>query len=252
MSHSQMSHWRYHGLDCLGLLSIFAAWGYFGSFIAEGFFEQFKLQASVSKFIFLIQDAETYNHIGMSIKRVLLGLLIALVLGVPMGLIIGQSQIADAFTSQVFQFLRMISPLSWMPIAVMVLGVGDHPIYFLLAFAAIWPIIINTATGVKAVDPQLLKLAQSLDATAFEMLRHIIWPSVLGHILVGLRLAIGIVWIVLVPSEMLGVSSGLGYFILDARDRLDYTELLSIIFIIGMIGFILDRLVINLQKQLLS
>lgn len=249
MKQQQMPNWKFHSYGALGLLSFFALWAIFGSFIPEGFFQQFTLGATLDKFFFLIQDTETYVHIWMSIQRVLVGLFFALVIGIPIGLLIGQNQLADAFSSQVFQFLRMISPLSWMPIAVMILGVGDNPIYFLLAFAAVWPIILNTATGVKKVDPQLLKLAHSLDATPREVMRNIIWPSVLGQVLVGLRLAIGIVWIVLVPSEMLGVSSGLGYFILDARDRLDYTELLSIILIIGFIGFVLDRLVISLQKR---
>jgi NitT/TauT family transport system permease protein len=249
MNKSMMPNWKYHSYGLIGLISFFALWLFAGMYIPEGFFQQFTLNATLLKFLVLIQDSETYVHIWMSIQRVLVGLGIALVIGVPVGLLIGQNQKADALTSQIFQFLRMISPLSWMPIAVMILGVGDKPIYFLLAFAAVWPIILNTATGVKKVDPQLLKLAHSLDATPREILQKIIWPSVLGQVLVGLRLAIGIVWIVLVPSEMLGVSSGLGYFILDARDRLDYTELLSIILIIGFIGFVLDRLVINLQKR---
>ena len=249
MNKVTLSNWKFHGYGCVGLLGFFALWLCMGAFIEEGFFEQFKLAATLGKLLFLIQDSETYLHIWISVQRVLVGLLFALVIGVPIGLLIGQNAKADALSSQIFQFLRMISPLSWMPIAVMVLGVGDHPIYFLLAFAAVWPIILNTAAGVKNVDRQLLQLAQSLDARPSEVLRHIIWPSVVGQILVGLRLAIGIVWIVLVPCEMLGVSSGLGYFILDARDRLDYTELLSIILMIGFIGFILDRLVITLQKR---
>jgi NitT/TauT family transport system permease protein len=252
MSKSIMPTWKYHSYGLCGLLCFFAVWWVAGSFIPEGFFEQFTLSATLIKFVSLIQDGETYVHIWMSIQRILVGLGFALLIGIPVGLLIGQNQKADAFSSQIFQFLRMISPLSWMPIAVMILGVGDKPIYFLLAFAAVWPIILNTATGVKKVDPQLLKLAHSLDATPREIMQKIIWPSVLGQVLVGLRLAIGIVWIVLVPSEMLGVSSGLGYFILDARDRLDYTELLSIILIIGFIGFLLDRAVISLQKRVTS
>lgn len=249
MNKNTMQNWQYHSYGLVGLLGFFLVWWIAGMAIPEGFFQQFTLSATLSKFVVLVQDPETYTHIWMSLKRVLVGLGVALLIGIPVGLLIGQNQKSDALTSQVFQFLRMISPLSWMPIAVMILGVGDKPIYFLLAFAAVWPIILNTATGVKKVDPQLLKLAHSLDATPREILKNIIWPSVLGQVLVGLRLAIGIVWIVLVPSEMLGVSSGLGYFILDARDRLDYTELLSIILIIGFIGFILDRAVISLQKR---
>ena len=138
------------------------------------------------------------------------------------------------------QFLRMISPLSWMPIAVMAFGVGDDPVYFLLAFAAVWPIVLNTAAGVHHLDPRWLLLAQSVAATRWETLCHVILPGVLGHILTGLRLAIGILWIVLVPCEMLGVSAGMGYFILDTRDRLAYPELMAMVLLIGLLGFLLD------------
>jgi NitT/TauT family transport system permease protein len=134
----------------------------------------------------------------------------------------------------------MISPLSWMPIAVMVFGVGDRPIYFLLTFAAVWPILLNTAEGVKSLEPSWLRLATSLSATRWQILGHVIFPGVLGHVLTGLRLAIGIVWIVLVPCEMLSVSAGLGYFILDRRDRLAYSELTATVLIIGLLGFLLD------------
>ena len=169
-----------------------------------------------------------------------LGLLIALAVGVPLGLAVGASRHVEAGTGIAFQFLRMISPLSWMPIAVMVLGVGDAPIYFLLAFAAVWPILLNTVAGVHQLDPRWLMLGQSLSATRWELLCRIVLPGVLGHILTGIRLAIGIVWIVLVPCEMLGVSAGLGYFVLDTRDRLAYSELMAVILLIGALGFALD------------
>lgn len=188
----------------------------------------------------LLTQSDLSVHVFVSLRRVLVGLGLALSIGVPIGLAVGRSQRLDAATSPAFQFLRMISPLSWMPIAVMVLGIGDRPIYFLLAFAALWPILLNTAEGVRRLEPSWLRLASSLSATRWEMLRHVIIPGVLGHILAGLRLAIGVVWIVLVPCEMLGVSAGVGYFILDTRDRLAYSELMAMVLMIGLLGFLLD------------
>src|SRR5690606_17380713 len=132
------------------------------------------------------------------------------------------------------------TPRSRCPIAVMLMGVGDKPIYFLLAFAAVWPILLNTAAGVKALDPRWLQLARSLSATRRETLFRVIIPGVLGHVLTGVRLAIGILWIVLLPCEMLGVSAGLGYYILDTRDRLAYSELMAMVLLIGVLGFLLD------------
>ncbi|HEY9461129.1 MAG TPA: ABC transporter permease [Paralcaligenes sp.] len=196
----------------------------------------------------LIVQNQLTQHTLISLKRVVVGLFWALVLGVPIGLAVGLSRALESSTSSAFQFLRMISPLSWMPIAVMLFGIGDAPIYFLLTFAAIWPIILNTSAGVRQLDPKWLMLAQSLSATRREILFKIVIPGALGHILTGLRLSIGIVWIILVPCEMLGVSSGLGYFVLDTRDRLAYSELMAVIVLIGALGFMLDSVAQKLYQ----
>ena len=143
----------------------------------------------------------------------------------------------------------MISPLSWMPVVVMLMGVGDQPIYFLLTFAAVWPIVLNTVAGVRALDPRWLQLSRSLSATRWETLRRVILPGVVGHVLTGVRLSIGILWIVLVPCEMLGVSAGLGYFILDTRDRLAYSELMAMVVLIGVLGFALDAFARGLHRR---
>ena len=195
---------------------------------------------SLTTLIGLLQGGEIWIHIAVSLQRVAIGLGLALLVGVPLGLLLGASAGANATLSPAFQFLRMVSPLSWMPIAVMVFGVGDRPVYFLLAFAALWPIMLNTLAGVRALDQRWLQLSQSLSATGWETLKGVIVPGILGHVLTGTRLAIGIVWIVLVPCEMLGVSAGLGYFILDTRDRLAYHELMATVVLIGLLGFLLD------------
>lgn len=188
----------------------------------------------------LVAGPDLWPHVFVSIKRVLVGLGFALLVGVPLGLLVGASRLAEAAATPAFQFLRMISPLSWMPIAVLVFGVGDAPIYFLLAFAAVWPILLNTAAGVRQLNPHWLLLSRSLAATGWETLSRVILPGVMGNVLTGLRLALGISWIVLVPCEMLGVQAGLGYFILDTRDRLAYEQLMAVILVIGVIGYGLD------------
>lgn len=188
----------------------------------------------------LLQSPTLWGHAGASLRRVLVGLGLAALVGVPLGLLMGRSRWFESASGGAFQLLRMISPLSWMPLVVMVLGVGDAPIYFLLAFAAVWPIALNTAVGVRSIDAQWLQLTSSLSATRWETLIHLVVPAVVGHVLTGLRLAVGVVWVVLVPCEMLGVSQGLGYFILDTRDRLAYSELMAAVVFIGMLGWGLD------------
>ena len=190
-------------------------------------------------------------HIGVSLKRVAVALMLALAVGVPLGLALGRSQTLNATLSPAFQFLRMVSPLSWMPIAVIAFGIGDRPIYFLLAFAAVWPIMLNTMAGVRAINPRWQALGKSLAASASETFWQITVPAITGHVLTGVRLAIGVLWIVLVPCEMLGVTAGLGYFILDTRDRLDYPALMATIVLIGILGFLLDgffRSICQLRK----
>jgi NitT/TauT family transport system permease protein len=229
-------------IGATGLLVLLIVWWIGTDVLAapDSFVRHFSPAQAFASLVQLATHSDLPIHILVSLRRVLIGLGSALLIGVPVGLAVGGSGLLNAATSPAFQFLRMISPLSWMPLAVMVLGVGDRPIYFLLTFAALWPILLATAEGVRRLQPSWLRLAASLSATRWETLRYIVFPGILSHVLTGLRLAIGIVWIVLVPCEMLGVSAGLGYFILDTRDRLAYSELTAMVLIIGLLGFLLD------------
>ncbi|WP_454867010.1 ABC transporter permease [Pseudomonas lini] len=245
---SSILHWL---LGAAGLLCLLLLWWLgvrlFGS--AEGLAARFSPEATLVSLVELLGRPELYEHVLVSLKRILVGLLLALLIGVPLGLMIGSYHLLEAATTPAFQFLRLISPLSWMPVVVMLMGVGDQPIYFLLTFAAIWPILLNTVAGVRQLDPRWLQLSRSLSATRWETLRKVILPGVLGHVLTGVRLSIGILWIVLVPCEMLGVSAGLGYFILDTRDRLAYSELMAMVLLIGVLGFALDAFARGLHRR---
>ena len=231
-----------HILGLTGLLILLALWQIGSLILAHSMplANMLAPAAALGSLKTLLLDGNLWVHIGASLQRVGVGLLAALVIGVPIGFALGLSRKVEQAASPSFQFLRMISPLSWMPVVVMLFGIGDAPIYFLLAFAAVWSIILNTASGVKNINPQWLELGRSLSVTKSEMLFKIMLPAVVGDILNGLRLAIGIVWVVLVPCEMLGVNEGLGYFILDTRDRLAYSELMAAIVLIGVIGWTLD------------
>ena len=197
----------------------------------------------------LAVSGELWPHLAASLRRVLIGLALAAGLGIPVGIAVGYYRIAEAASGVIFQFLRMISPLAWMPIAIIVFGVGNRPVYFLVAVAAVWPFIINTAHGVSRVEPLWIKVARNLGAGEGQVLRRVVIPSVVPDILTGLRLAIGLAWVVLVPAEMLGVSSGLGYFILDTRDRFRYDELMAAILLIGLLGYGLDGVVKAVQHR---
>ncbi len=238
-------------LSLAGLLALVVLWGLGTRWLEHsiGLASLLSPSETFHSLYALLVENQLTTHTLTSLKRVMVGLLVALAVGIPVGLAVGSSRALENSTSSAFQFLRMISPLSWMPIAVMVFGIGDAPIYFLLSFAAVWPVILNTSAGVKQLNPQWLMLARSLSATRTEVLFRIVLPGIVGHILTGARLAIGIIWIVLVPCEMLGVSSGLGYFILDTRDRLAYSELMAVIVLIGALGFALDAMAQKLYQR---
>ena len=234
-----------------GLVGVVVIWWFAITLLADpnGLAAQFSPTRALATLPSLVVDDRLLVHIVTSLRRIAVGLVWALLVGVPLGFLLGRVRALDTALSPTLQFLRMISPLSWMPIAVMSLGVGDRAVYFLLAFAAVWPLVMSTAAGVAQIDRRWVQLGESLAATRGEMLWHVYVPGIAAHVLTGVRLAIGIVWIVLVPAEMLGVSSGLGYLILDTRDRLAYSELTAVILVIGALGFLLDSIARLLYRR---
>lgn len=205
----------------LGGMSPARTWSGFGALLDRGV---------------LVDDA------AVSLYRLVGGLAVAALLGVPLGLWLGLRRRAEAVAGPLVQFLRMISPLSWAPVAIAVFGIGNEPVIFLVAAAAVWPIMLSTSAGVHAMDPGYLDVALTMGASGWERLTRVVLPAVRPAILGGIRLALGTAWIVLVPAEMLGVRSGLGYQILNARDQLAYDQVMAVILVIGVMGFALDSL----------
>jgi NitT/TauT family transport system permease protein len=190
----------------------------------------------------LLSSGQLTEHVAASLRRIAVGLALAAAIGIPLGLAVGSIRALGLASGPVFGFVRVISPLAWTPLAIILFGVGDAPVYFLIAIGAIWPIVLNTSAGVAGLERGWLLVAHSLGGTRWEVVRHVVWPGVRGQLLTGLRLATGLAWIILVPAEMLGVDSGLGYFILDARDRFAYDQLVAAILVIGVLGFAIDLL----------
>jgi len=190
----------------------------------------------------LLSTGDAWRAAAPSLGRVLAGLGFALIVGAPVGLLIGSARIVERALQMPFQILRMVSPLSWMPIAVLAFPSWNGAIVFLIAAAAVWPIVFATATGVKRIDPAWLAVGRTLGGRGVELVRVVVVPAILPDMFVGLRLAVGVAWIVLVPCEYLGVTSGLGYAINDARDTLSYDRLAALILLIGLIGWALDAI----------
>ncbi|MFN3744909.1 MAG: ABC transporter permease [Hyphomicrobiaceae bacterium] len=242
------------GLALVGVAALLLLWWLGGVMVANNprtaAFANFAPGPTLARLADMLARGEVATMTGPSLWRVGLGLLWAIALGVPIGILIGRAPVVREVANIPFQFLRMISPLSWMPISVMAFSSWDGAIIFLIAIAAVWPILFATAAGVRRIDPSWLKVARNLGARPHHMLGYVILPAISQDTLTGIRLALGVAWIVLVPAEYLGVTSGLGYAINDARDTLEYDRLAATVLIIGLIGFVLDTCLQQLITRL--
>jgi len=197
----------------------------------------------------LWEEGTIQSAVTSSGYRLAIGLTIAIVIGAPIGVLIGRSKRFRELSNSPFQLLRMISPLSWEPIAVIVFATWDQAIIFLIAIASLWPVAFATAAGLAKVDPAWFKVARNLGASPWQVVTQIVVPAITFDVLTGIRLALGVAWIVLVPAEFLGVTSGLGYSIEDARETLSYDHLMAMVLVIGAIGYLLDSTCVLLIKR---
>lgn len=232
------------------LLSLWWLGGYLISIDPDlSAFSDFAPSPTFSALFEIFRSGEVWPPIWASLGRILAGLFWGIVIGVPVGVLIGYVKVSMQIANVPFQFIRMISPLAWMPIAVLTFETWDGAIIFLIVMATVWPIIFSTAHGVRRIDPNWFKVARNLGASGWQMLRRIIMPAIMTDVLVGVRLAVGVAWVILVPAEYLGVTSGLGYAINDARDTLSYDLLGAIVIVIGIIGYSLDSICNLLIKR---
>lgn len=231
-----------------GLAALLALWALGGWLIARSpagaAFAGFAPAPALRRLYEMLADGSAFVAVGPSLARIAGGLSIAFVVGAPIGVLVGRSAIFRKATHLPFQLLRMVSPLAWMPIAILAFPTWNAAIVFLVFAASVWPIIFSTAHGLRKLDPDWFRLAHNLGAGNWQILRAVVIPAAAQDVLTGLRLALGVAWIVLVPAEYLGVTSGLGYAINDARDTLEYDRLAATVVLIGLIGFCLDALLL--------
>jgi len=244
--------WAKIGYGFFGILLLVLSWTIIGylTFSQEGY-EQFSgfFPMPTFKALFeLIYDPSFWHSVYASLRRIVVSIFISALMGIPLGILLGFYEKLKMISYPPIQFLRMISPISWMPIALLVFQSFESAIIFLLIMATIWPIIINTTLGVTRVESRWLLMAINQGAKNYQLIFKIIVPSTIPYMLTSLRMALGVAWIVLVPAEFLGISSGLGYLINDARDTMSYDRLMAIVIAIGIIGTILDSLIELIQK----
>lgn len=184
-----------------------------------------------------------------SLFRVACGYAAAVVLGIPVGLALGWWGEAARAANPLIQLLRPISPLAWMPLAVIWFGVSNLAPIFLIFLASFFPVVVATMNGVRNVPPMYIQAGRNFGLSTRALMARVIFPAVLPRILVGLRIAFGVAWLVLVAAEMIAVDSGLGYLIIDARNAgKRYDLVVGGMVLIGVIGLVLDTLIRRMER----
>ncbi|WP_315858743.1 ABC transporter permease [Cyanobium sp. CH-040] len=188
------------------------------------------------------------TNLLISLRRVLIGYGLAVVVAVPLGLVMGISRIADASLNPFVQLLKPVSPLAWLPIGLFIFRDSELTGVFVIFISSIWPTLINTAFGVSSINPDFLRVSRSLGASQLRTIHKVVLPAVMPNILAGMRISMGTAWLVIVAAEML-LGSGIGYFIWNEWNNLSLPNIFVAIIVIGFAGLLLDQVFGWLQKR---
>lgn len=198
----------------------------------------------------LVQQGLLLRYVVASLFRVTWGFLLAVAVGVPLGLMLGWYRQAQIAFNPLIQALRPISPIAWIPVAILWFGVTDAAPIFLIFLSSVFPIMVSTMAAVKGVQSVHLRAAQNFGLSNMQIMRRVILPATLPQIITATRIALGIAWLVVVAAEMIAVNSGLGYLIIDARNAgKRYDLVVAGMVIIGIIGWLLDLLMRQLENS---
>jgi nitrate/nitrite transport system permease protein len=189
-------------------------------------------------------------NILSSLQRVGIGFGFAALVGIPLGFILGRSAFLSAMVNPIISLLRPVSPLAWLPIGLLVFKKADPAATYTIFICSIWPMIMNTAQGVQRVPQDYLNVARVLALSEWKVVTKILFPAVLPYMLTGIRLSIGTAWLVIVAAEMLTGGVGIGFWVWDEWNNLKVEHIIIAIFVIGIVGLILEQSLILLAKKL--
>jgi len=189
----------------------------------------------------LLENGTLWRHIAASLLRVGAGFGLAVCVAVPLGLWMGWVAGAYRTLNPIFQILRPISPIAWIPIAILWFGVGDASPIYLIFISSVFPMVVQTTVGVHTIEKRYLRAAENFGVSRRTLFRQVVIPAVLPQIIVGMRVGLGVAWLVVVAAEMIALHSGLGYMIMDSRNAGNrYDLVIAGMIIIGLIGLSLD------------
>ena len=235
-------------LPCLGLLGVLVVWTVLSQTIARDLPSPARTWEESRRYILepFFKEGEMNQGIlrlaFYSLVRVGKGFALALLLGTPIGFLLGLSRGFHQAFDPIVQFLRPISPLAWLPLGLVIFQRSEPAAVFTIALCAMWPTVINTAVGVRSISQDYLNVGRVLKLSRFKMLTRIIVPASLPYVFTGYRLSLGLAWLVIVAAEMLTGTPGVGGFLWQEYNSLVYSHIILSVITIGAIGFVLDRL----------
>lgn len=184
-----------------------------------------------------------------SLKRVATGFGMAALVGIPLGFMIGRFTFLSRMAAPVISLLRPVSPLAWLPIGLLVFKAANPAAIWVIFISAIWPMVINTAVGVSKVPQDYMNVAKVLNLNEWRILTKILLPSALPYVLTGVRLSIGVAWLVIVAAEMLTGGVGIGFWVWDEWNNLNVEHIIIAIFVVGIVGLLLEQGLIAIAKR---
>lgn len=188
-------------------------------------------------------------NILFSLERVAVGFGLAAAVGIPAGFLIGRFAVLNSMASPLISLLRPVSPLAWLPIGLLVFKAANPAAIWTIFICSIWPMIINTAVGVQRVPSDYLNVARVLNLSEWKVFTKILFPSVLPYMLTGVRLSVGTAWLVIVAAEMLTGGVGIGFWVWDEWNNLNVKHILIAIFVIGVVGLLLEWLLVSIARR---
>jgi nitrate/nitrite transport system permease protein len=188
-------------------------------------------------------------QVSYSLGRVMAGFALAALVGIPVGFIMGSSENFSRAWQPLIQILRPVSPLAWLPIGLLLFKAVNPSAIFVIFITSIWPMIVNTAAGVKAIPKDYMNVAAILRLGRFEVTRKILLPATLPHVLTGMRLSLNIAWMVIVAAEMLTGGIGIGFYVWDEWNNLNVPSIIVAIGIIGVVGIVLESVMNLIQRH---
>ena len=212
---------------------------------AKGLWERF-----IRTFTHPIKDVNLIGHIGASLRRVLIALLFAWTLGIGFGVLIGWNRTCKALFGSIFELFRPIPPIAWIPIIIMWFGIGEFPKVLIVFIGSFIPVVINTEAGIRMVEKEYIDVGRVFGASRSQLLAEFVVPTALPSIFAGVRTSVSCAWTVVLAAEMLGADHGVGALVTRGWNAGDMALVFVSIICIGIIGFILDRLLLLAEKKL--